>query len=222
MARKDLTEKMIYEYFDQNIPEPKQENIDKLIERMRNMPPKTEQKTQKKPFAKWKFALVTCLVFVLMVPAIVLPIVLRPEEEKYYTSSDVTRVDLTNDFVTNYIDQNYSQYNFIFDDTTIDFVYGYYTDDNNKLVDIKLNLIKQDVPFTEIYFEIVVNKHFTINNKNRYTHEAEITTNANYTLYEKTIENVGSATYLKYFEYSNHEVYLEMNLEDLEFFNNFL
>lgn len=199
------------------------ERIFKTLEENKQKQEKTAQQPQpkKKRLAKWKQVLIATCCLVLIVPCVLLPFLLKPEE-KYYTDDDLNQVEITLQQAQTFIANNYSKYSFIFDDCEISFLYGYYENGTDNLIALSLILNKKDIPYTTIQFDLINTKNYTFARHNLFIENATVTEMQNYTLYKIVENKMYNKKILAYLEYNNYKLYLEFKSIDNGFLEKFL
>ena len=207
------------EYYNSTIPEPNKEDLDMLINKLQSV----EQKPKKnKSFFTFKwitaFASILLIITSITLLAILVP---KPTPEKYYQDDDVEMVTLEIDNAKNIISSQYPQYSIIFEICEVDCAFGYYTIKDNILVSIKIQLSKNDIPFTACDLQIDLTKNYENGNMESYKLNATITEYENYTLYSKEAIDMYETFYFYLLEYNNHIVYLKTNINDDEILNIF-
>ena len=199
------------EYFTDDFSELEPNRINELKNKV------NENKPNKKGF--WlKFAYGATAVCCLIALCIVLPFALRPEE--LYTYTDLVRHELTLDYCQEYINENYHDYAFIFDDCDIISTYGQYADDEMYILGLTGN--KKDIPYTYIELNLIINQDIDYPEKENYIIDSEITENSNYILYKKVLNDFQNQSLLAVFDYENYDLYIKFNIDDEEFLNKFL
>lgn len=211
---KDLKNE-INAYFDKDIPMPNAEECKSLQNRLRNSTAR-----EKSPIQLIKKLSIAFMVLLVIIPAIVLPFVLN-REEKYYKDYDLTEIELQYDDAKNVITTKYESYESIFDICVLNGSYGYYSN-KNELISIIYFFEKNDIPFTSLNLQIDFTNNYENPDKETYMYNANITKNANYTLYEREVEETGASTFYRLFVYKNYSVYLSMNIEDTDILNIFM
>lgn len=180
-----------------------------------------QPKSKKKNLAKWKQIVIATCCLVLLVPCIVLPFVIKPEE-KYYTDDDLSQVEITIEQAQSFISTNYSKYSFIFDDCEIISSCAFYENNSDKLIALSLILNKKDVPYTNIQFDLINTKNYTFARHSSFIENADITEKENYTLYQIEQKKGYKTNILSLLEYKNYRLYLEFKNKDNVFLEKFL
>ena len=212
----EIDEKLEDYYKNKPIPQLDEQTKEKLRDKIRQN--QANARPRKNMFKKLSI-LATCLILIL-IPCIVLPIALKPE--KYYKDNNVTQTELTTEYVTSYINENFEQYNFIFSECEVTYTYGIYSTDTNELLSINIELFKLAPPFSTIKIDLVVNKNLELSKYESYFADSEVITNDNYTMYKKTIETLLDTKIWACLEFNNYELYLEIDRLDEDFFNMFV
>lgn len=158
----------------------------------------------------------------ILIPCIVLPIVLRDDEEKYYSENEVLQEEISKDFLTQYFAENYSQYSFVLNECDISYMYGYYGNQSKELLAVSLELYRKDVPFTKIEFDLILTNRYQFKSHSLYTKDSTITDKNDYRLYYKEPEAMFGKELYGMLEYNKYKLYIHMNLNDTEFFEKFL
>ncbi len=173
-----------------------------------------------------KFALIgVCLVLTIL-SCTVIPLACmaqKPTDKptKYYTDSTANQVNLEETFVKDYINTNYPQYNFIFEDCNVSVFAGYYDDEQNLLA-LDLSFIKKDLPYSNIKFMLVEQRNFDCSERDNFVESAEITINDKYKLYKTLNETFYNTTIYGLFEYKSFSIYLTIDRSDFDYFEKFL
>lgn len=220
-------EKKIYDYFDNEVPEPNQQILDELKAKMHE---RTDS-SPKRSFKKFRLALVSCLVIILILPAVTLPFMwnnLFPsdepvetppvEEEIYYSDSTLTMVDLTSETLNSILVGEFSKYATLLEDYTINFARGYYGE-NNVLVYLYLDMDKNDIPFTNAELFIVFEKNYEHEYAGIFKQVSEFRQYENCKLYETVFNSNFVKVYYKFFEFENYRVYLQLDKKDSSIIN---
>jgi hypothetical protein len=211
------------EYYDSTIPEPSNEDLNVLINKLQAVEPKAKKVNHFSTF-KWVTTFVSLL---LIITSVTLLAIFVPKstpgtpEEKYYQDDDVEMVALEIDNAKNIISSQYPQYSTIFETCEVDCAFGYYTIEENVLVSIKIQLTKNDIPFTACNLQIDLTKNYENGIIESYKLNATITENENYTLYTKEVQKIHETLYYNMFEYNNYIIYLSTNFNDDEILNIF-
>ena len=124
MTDEELDEK-IRNYFESQIPEPDMEALARIKSKFQEQPVPSRRFNFN---LFWKsFVAAICFIAVIL-PCILIPVLSKSDSnnDRYYTENDVQRVELQKDFMETYINQNYPQYNFIFEDCDFNGGFGYY------------------------------------------------------------------------------------------------
>ena len=202
-------------YFKENpIPQLDEQSLAELRQQVAN-----NKRNKAKVRQKWITLMATCLV-VLLVPAILLPILLRPV--KYYKDTDVTQTEVTATFAQEYVNTNYSQYNFVFEECELTYSYGIYSADKNELLSLNLEFFKLEVPFSTLKLDIIVNKNLELNKYELIKTDSTKTQTQEYVLYKKESEKYNLITYSGLVEFKTYSIFIEINESDLDYFNKFL
>lgn len=177
------------------------------------------------PLVLWqKLAIVFCCI-VMLLPCILVP-TLWPKPETYYGDDEVEQVDLTVEYAQEYIQQNYDQYSFVFDDCEVEYSFGYRETKSSRLVAISMKLNKIDVPFTSLELNLIVDKRYKYKYEDNYKSKVEATVNVDYIFYRKDEEEMYSVRIFVLLEYKNYKLFLnfksQYGIKDEEFLEKFL
>ena len=206
-------EKEIKNYFEQEILEPNENELIMLKQKLRTMPNTNEKFIL---FKKYSFIF---LIFVLLIPAITIPIILN-NKVHYYSDDNLNKTELTVEFTTDFINTEFYEYSEILTTSTLCYSYGLYS--NESLISIICSFEKNDVPFTSLTLQIDLTSNYVNNNKELYKLDSIKTQTEEYVLYEKTLNEDYSITYLKLLDHGNYIIYLSTNIDDSEIFEIFL
>ncbi len=202
---------------EENVPELEADVLERLKAKVR------EKKVQKRvQISFWKNLAVAACCLLILIPCIVLPIVLRDDEEKYYSENEVVQEEISKDFLTQYFAENYSQYSFVLNECDVLFSYGYYDNENKQLLAVSLVLDKQDIPFTKIEFDLILSRKYKFKGHDSYIKDANISKGQDYILYQKVTESFYDEEFHGMLDYYKYKLYIHMNLNDTEFFEKFL
>ena len=223
VKNKDL-EKMIYDFYDTEVPEPNQQILDDLKTKMHQ---RTISST-KKPRNKFRLALVSCIAIILLIPAVTLPFVWNnlfpsdsntpPEEEIYYSDSDLTMVDLTPEELNSILIGGFSKYVTLLEDYTTKTERGYYSEDNT-LVYVNLEITKNSIPFSDIKLNIVFVENYEHEYSKFFKNINEFTQYENCKLYETIFQTGYKNDYYKLVEFEDYKVYLQQDKQDSSIIN---
>ena len=226
MDDKELETK-IYNYFDYEVPEPNQQILNELKTKMHQR----TTSSPKKSYKKFRLALVSCIAVILLIPAVTLPIILNSnnpppdsndtpplEEEIYYSDSNLTMVDLTQEALDSILVGKFSKYATLLEDYTINMERAYYGEDNT-IVYICLEMTKNDIPFTWVELNIVFVNNYEHNHNEFFNNVSEFTQYDNCKLYEIVITNGYKKEYRKYIEFEDYKVYLRLDKQDSSIVN---
>lgn len=203
--------KLAKEYFSENFSEMDPKVFNNL---------KNEVKTNKPKKKQFWFKL-TCgatALCCLIALCIVLPLTIKPEP--LYTYTDLTHHELSLDFCQEYINDNFSNYAFIFDDCNFLTNYGKYAKDS--LCILGMEGTKNDIPFTHLTFTLVLNQDIDYPEKVDYIWDAEIIENSDYVLYKKVLNDFQNQKVYALLDYDNYDLYLKFDIIDEQLLNKFL
>ena len=211
----EVLNKSIKNYFDNEIPEPDDAELEKLKYQLRTQKAKN---TKLQTFKKFALAMAVLLI---LIPSIALPIVLKKEDQHFYRDDELEKIDLQYEDAKNIISNNYSEYLGVFDICDLVNAHGYYAD-NNKLISIDYSFVKTNLPFITLTLQIDLTNYYDNANKSKYKYMANVKNDSNYTLYEKEVETNLDKAYLKLLEFKDHTVYLNLNVEDSDILDIFI
>lgn len=210
-------EEQINSYFkDEEIPQLSKQEINRLENKV------AENKKNHSHISFIRLcSLIACMLIILITPAIVLPLTLKPHL-RYYGDYELERVELEQSYIEDVISSEFSKYNFIFDDCDMQSMYGYFTPDKNKkLLALDISFIKNSIPYTKCDFCLVIENNFKYSHHGEYIKNSEVIIKDEYTLYKKVVENILDTDIIALFEYDNYSLYLTLNRKDNNFFEKF-
>ena len=206
----DEFKKNVTEYFDENLPDYDEEMLINLKREYR----KTYEKKTKPNLFKKVLIPICCLL--ILIPSIVLPICLI-KKENYYSEDEIQKEYLTKEFTKDYLQNNFSYLSFLFDEFDINIINGYFIKSNNKLASISFEATKNDIPFTELKFNLIADKHYRYSRHDLFTINSKIETHDNYKLYSKMVEEVYTSQYFYLFEYKDYNLFIVLDTLDEDF-----
>lgn len=222
MKDKELDEKIV-SYFESKIPEPDMESLERIKMKMQE---DSKPKKSIKLNLFWRVFVSVACVIIILIPCILIPILYKGDEnnpngpaDRYYTESETQKVSLEDDFVKNYINQNFSQYNFIFEDCESITAYGFYAE-SNKLMAINLVMFIKEI-YIDVEVNLIVDNHYTYSQDSTYRENTNITQFDGYKLYYKEIEGFYETKVYGLFEYDKYKTYVYLADIDENFFNKF-
>jgi len=225
MNDKDLETK-IYNYFDNEVPQPNQQILDELKIKMHQ---RTNSST-KRSFKKIHMALVSCIVIILLIPIITLPfmwdnffpseseIPSEPEEEVHYSNSNLTMVDLTIESLNNILVGEFSKYATLLEDYTINLARGYYAE-NNLLIYLHTDILKKTIPFTNVKLDIVFVENYEHEFDEHFGEITEFIQYEDFKLYETIFTTEYSKEYYKFLKFEDYKVYIQLDKKDSSIIN---
>ena len=223
MDDKELETK-IYNYFNNEVSEPNQQILDELKIKMRQ---RTTSST-KRSYKKSRLVLVTCIIVLLIIPAVTLPFMwdnlfpsnpnTPPEEEIYYSDSNLTMSDLSTEELNSILVGEFSKYAILLKDYTINFARGYYGE-NNVLVYLDINMDKNDIPFTNAELFIVFIENYEHEYSANFENVTDFTQYENCKLYETMYKTDFTKMYYKYIEFEGYKVFLLLDKQDSSIIN---
>ena len=211
----EVLNKSIKNYFDNEIPEPDDAELEKLKYQLRTQKAKN---TKLQTFKKFALAMVVLLI---LIPSIALPIVLKKEDQHFYRDDELEKIDLQYEDAKNIISNNYSEYLGVFDICDLIYAYGNYAE-NNQLISATYSFYKTELPFIVVTLQIDFTIYYDNENKKSYKYNADTKQCQDYILYEKEVETNTDTQYYKLIEYKNHVVYLNLNVEDSDILDIFI
>lgn len=218
MKNKSLEEEII-EYFDnQEVPELK--NKDALLKAV-------EMNKERKKITIGKRITTIACSFCLLLLTIIPVIALTYKEPSapppiYYGVDEATRIDLSLEQTQTYINTNYPQYSFIFDDYTFDELVGYYEPNTENLLALKIVGSDNVLPFILLEMNLIVSNQFIFNEHDSYILDSEFVQTNEYSM-NKIIKQTQFKEYLKaYVSYQTHKIYLNFNIVDENLLNKFI
>lgn len=204
-------------FSEEKIPEISSAKLEELNALVRE-----NKKDSKMPFLKYALISVCCVVAILGVLIPVIRHFNKTESPRYYSDSTVNRVALTQEYVQNYIYNNYQKYYILFERCNYEKSSGYYAPDTNKLLAIHINMQEKDIPNTNVALLLVVDNHFIFEEEDNYIENAEIINNENYVLYKKTLLSTFNEMMSGYFKHKSYSIFLKLNIVNEDLFNIFL
>ena len=213
-------ENRIEEYYKnetKNIPQLSDDEKEKLKRRI------AQNSLKRKTFVKKRFAIISAILIIVLIPSILIPVLTigSSDDIKYYSDTEVTQEELTLDFVQTYINQNYSKYSFIFDECEVTYKSGYYSSDDRELLSLNLELFLLEPPFATIKFDIILNKGLDLRKYNKVKDEGEKYETNEYTKYRKDYIISHKINRIEVVEYTEYNIYLNIDVNDDEVFNKF-
>ena len=213
-------EEDLAEYFETNIPEPNLSRIDKFDKLLE------ENKKHSIKMTYFRRIALSCMLILVIGISCMIPMFINKNNDtspvRYYGDDDVIQVDVTDDFLRNYINENIPNYNFIFQDCNIISRYAIYDKEtNSKLLALRLQLDKIDVPFTSVSMNIILNKNYTYSEHSTYVRDSIVEEVDDKKVY--TTEHGDSFNYslLCLIERQNYNTYLKLNIDDFELLEKF-
>lgn len=227
MDEKELETK-IYNYFDNEVPEPNQQILDKLKTKMHERKTSSTQKFNK----KFRLVLISCMLVLLIIPAVAIPIVWNnntpsappshstppAKEEIYYSDSNLTMVDLTPEELNSILVGVFSKYTTLLEGYTTKATRGYYGE-NNTLVYLNLKITKNTIPFTKVELNIVFVDNYEHQYSGYFQNVSEFIQYENCKLYENIYQSDFKKEYYKFIEFEDYKVYLQLDKQDSSIIN---
>lgn len=225
MDDKELETK-IYNYFANETPEPNQKILDELKIKMHQR----ATTSTKKSYKKFRLALVSCIVAILLIPAVTLPFVWKnllpsgsenpppTKEEIYYSDSNLTMLDLAPETLNEILVGEFSKYVSLLEDYTIRMSRGYYSEDKI-LVYLNLDINKNTIPFTTVKLNIVFVENYEHKYSDFFKDVSEFTQYEYCKLFETDVNSGYKKVYYKYLEFDDYKVYLQLDKKDSSIIN---
>lgn len=171
----------------------------------------------------WKRFAIACCCLLVILPCVLVPTLWPSKpDQSFYGDDEVTQTELEQTYAEEYFAQHFPQYSFIFEDCTIDHLYGYYENKSNSLLAFSLILQKNDIPFTNVEFNLILSKRYKFGKHDEYIDGAEISKRKEYTLYKKYVSNMDENEIWSLLDYTKFKLYLSLEIADEEFFEKFL
>ena len=207
-------------YFEANIPEPNLTRIDKFDKLLE------ENKKHSIKMTYFKRIALSCMLILVIGISCMIPMFINKNNDnppvRYYGDNDVIQVDVSEDFIRSYINENIPNYNFIFDDCNIISKYAIYDkESNSKLLALRLQLDKIDVPFTSVSMNIILNKNYTYSEHSTYINDSNLEEINDTKIYTKEHGDSFNYSLLCLIERQNHNTYLKLNIDDFELLEKF-
>jgi len=227
MDDKEL-EKVVNNYFDNEVPEPNQQILNELKTHMH----KRTTSSTKSSYKKFRLALVTCIAIILIIPAVTLPFMWNnffpstpdnstPEVEIHYSDSNLTMVDFTPETLNSILVGEFSKYATLIEGFTINFSRGYYSEDNI-LVYLDIDMTKNNIPFTEAKLGIVFVENYEHEFSKYFGDVLDFIQYDNCKLYESIYDLGYKKLYYKFFEFEDYKVYLQLDKKDSSIINSII
>ena len=201
-------EEELEQAFELEIPEPdlsKLNQFDSLLERNKN---------KRKKVVVFRRVAVACTLILLCL-ACFIPLLKRDTEiVRYYGDENTTQISITQEFAYNYISENLPNYTFIFEDCTFQSLHGIYDKETEtKLLAIEMVAQKNNIPYTTLDINIVLNKNYTYSEHENYVNTTDIELLDNMKVYNR--ENLeGNYKLFVLIERINYNTYIELNIND--------
>ena len=174
------------------------------------------QKQEKRSF--WTRISLCAPSALLLVICIALPFLINNNE--FYAETDLPKNVIEITEAESFIDENYPQYSFIFDDYEITLCEGYYK--NNNLQLFSLSAQHKENNSIILTFNLVQSRNLIFSENKDYTSNATITPNENYTFYYKEINNINTSQVYMLLDYSQYDLYIQFNIKDQTLIDRFL
>lgn len=224
MKDKDL-ESSIHDYFKNETPEPNQQILNDLRNKMNEI----NTKPPKKSFNKLRLVFVTCILMLLIVPAITLPFVLHDSpqsdgdntessEEIYYSESNLTMRDCTTEMLSSVLVGKFSKYSTLLEDYTINISRGYFSE-KNVLVCLNIDMTKNNIPFTKVKLNIVFVENYVHEYVKYFDGVNDFIQYEECKVYETIYKNDFIKTYYNLLEFEDYKVYLQLDKQDSSIIN---
>ncbi len=213
---KNLDEEL-EQVYDIKIPEPDLSRLDKFDEKLK------KNKQKRKRIVMFRRLAVACAMVLVVTLSVLIPILNRPKEVvKYYGDNNTIQVDVTQDFVKDYINENLPNYNFIFEDCILDSQYAIYDKDtSSKLLALRLQIDKNSIPFTSISINIILDKNYIYSKHSTFVNGAVEEPLENKTIYSLEKNDGILYSMLTLIERETYNTYLQLSINDVEILNKF-
>lgn len=212
---KKETDKQITEYFSKsNIPPINEKTIERLKKKTENLKPSSLSSAFK------RIAIATTC-FAIIFISVLIPI-LNNKNPVYYSDIKTNEQSLSLENAQELISQNYSKYTFIFEDFTILKIRGVYSNDENKLLGVRIEGEKNDIPFSTLNFCLAINKNYIPTEREDYLFESEREDKGEYILHKKEKSDLLDTILYGVMDYKTYTLYIRITAEDYEMYNNFL
>lgn len=218
-------DKKIEEEFDKVFEQPSTSNErPSQSERFKNQLQKNKE-LRKNIIIFRSIAAMSCLV--LIVISCLIPVWMKddetsspPEVIKYYGDNDIVQVEVSQDFVQEYINTNIPNYNFIFEDCELSDITAIYDKETKKsLLALNLKLDKNYTP-VKLTLNIVLNKNYTYSKHSYYIDTPNIEPLENKTIYTKEKVDINYNLFVL-IDRKTYNTYLNLNINDGEILNKF-
>lgn len=219
-----LAEEIKMSFENSSIPALDPANITKLQNYMDTKTTKIGDKRKSKGKARPIFIRLSVALFsfVLVLVPCLLVFLLNANETQFYGENEITQQAIGREDAIATLVAIDPRLSFVFDECACSFVYGYYQNETKKLVALNMNLDKYDVPFTNVKMDVILDKRYQYKFHETFLVNAEITENARYTLYQKSVVVDNYTQLWAAFLYDEYKLYLKLDCEDFDFFNKFL
>ncbi len=216
---KNLNEELKNSFYV-DIPEPD-------LNKLKQFKPLVEQNAKPKNCLMfWKRAIVSCLLLLVIGAGVLTSIYLSNPKEKeivrYYGDGNVSVQEVDDLFLTNYFNENMSNYSFILEDcTTYKKQAIYDKETETKLLAIHVVVINNNVPFTKVEIDIILNKKYVLKNHEEYVTGANTEKLTNLTIFTKeTSDDIGYKKYIL-LERKEYKTYLKLDRNDTQLIEKF-
>ena len=213
-------------YFSKDLPDPDMALFDQIKAKIPEQKVKVQNRGLSLKF-RW---LISCFTLVaIILPSILIAnffhpnkkITITPTEvpKRYYTSGEVNKIEITNEEINNYINDNFPKYSFIFDECNIQDTFKYEFEDN--IVEVSLVATEKVSPL-RINFYLITDNYYNYDDDSAYRSNAVIEEKEDYTLYYTELVNMYFTTVYELFKYENYRLYINFNYKDESVINKFL
>ena len=175
-----------------------------------------KQKDEKKSF--WTRISLCASSALLLVICIALPFLINNNE--FYAEMDLPKHVIETTEAESFIDENYPQYSFIFDDYDVTLCEGYYKNNNLQLFSLSA-IYKNDNTMT-LELNLVMSNRLIFSEHDDYSLNADFSQHENYSLYyRETTTLLTKNTYLLQI-FNNYNIYLKFANAEQTLIDNFL
>lgn len=182
-------------------------------ENLKILKQKVRENAQKSnPPRKFKFALVTACLAIMLIAGIILGYTLRGPGARYSDLSGCYTAKIQGNQIADYVPDNLNfpyealQGGHAFYDGEI-----YLTDDNDSYVAISLTYYESSMPFTKTYIRICTDDRFDFSDSDKYKDGATVREADQFMIYEKSFINNGTLFLYRYIEHEDYRIYISID-----------
>ena len=210
-------ERELEQAMNEVLPKPDPSRLDKfdgILERNKKLRPR---------IVVFRRTALACILILVATLSCLIPIWMNNNDDdppvRYYGDDNTVKVELTQEFVQDYINKNISNYNFIFEDCSVSDILGIYQETSTELLAISMLASKTDTPVI-ININIVLNKNYTYSDHSKYIKDAEVEELENMKIYTREFNNVNYSLYTL-IDRPTYYTYLVLNINDSEILSKF-